>query len=178
MDKPPVPPELVAEIDALAAELAVRPHPDVARKLEWLIDALVMRGQLPKDYQRRVAALTARASVELSPVADKYSVETPVIDCIARLPLCQARCCRSDVALSQQDLDEGLPFDVARPYVLPRDRATNACACLGTDRACTIYAARPAACRAYDCRTDPRVWIDFDARIPAPDAETISRTQR
>jgi hypothetical protein len=34
--------------------------------------------------------------------------------------------------------------------------------------ACTVYAQRPGACRAYDCRHDPRVWIDFDARIPAP----------
>jgi hypothetical protein len=31
-----------------------------------------------------------------------------------------------------------------------------------------VYAQRPGACRAYDCRHDPRVWIDFEARIPAP----------
>jgi hypothetical protein len=23
-------------------------------------------------------------------------------------------------------------------------------------------------CRSYDCRTDKRIWIDFENRIPAP----------
>jgi Fe-S-cluster containining protein len=36
------------------------------------------------------------------------------------------------------------------------------------DGDCTIYERRPGACRAYDCRRDARVWIDFEARIPAP----------
>lgn len=31
-----------------------------------------------------------------------------------------------------------------------------------------MYAARPAVCRSYDCRDDPRIWSDYARRIPAP----------
>jgi Fe-S-cluster containining protein len=39
---------------------------------------------------------------------------------------------------------------------------------MNADGACTIYERRPGACRAYDCRNDRRVWLDFEARVPAP----------
>ena len=39
--------------------------------------------------------------------------------------------------------------------------------------ACTAYDYRPSTCRTYDCREDRRVWIDFEARIPAPLPESI-----
>jgi hypothetical protein len=163
-EPPPVPPDLLAELDALATALEQRPHPDVARKLEWLIDALVMRRQLPREYTARAKQLRAdRSRVRLAPIA------APVeIDCAARLHLCQARCCSFELALSAQDVAAGLPFDLARPYLVPRDGKTGACACLGADRTCTIHDQRPAGCRSYDCRSDPRVWVDFEARIPAP----------
>jgi hypothetical protein len=32
-----------------------------------------------------------------------------------------------------------------------------------------VYEHRPAICRTYDCRKDPRIWIDFEKRIPAPE---------
>jgi Fe-S-cluster containining protein len=74
-----------------------------------------------------------------------------------------------DVTLSAQDVAEGgIPFDIHQPYALPRHPETKRCVCMDETGACTIYERRPGACRAYDCRHDARVWIDFEARIPAP----------
>lgn len=166
-----MPPDLIAEIDALAATLALRPdHADLARKLEWLLDALIMRGQLPASYRRLATKIRAdRSTVRLAMFRDKYEVPNSDVDCAARIPLCGARCCSFDVTLSAQDVAaRDIPFDIEQPYMLPRDPATKRCVCTGADGACTIYERRPGACRAYDCRKDPRVWIDFEARIPAP----------
>jgi hypothetical protein len=168
---PPVPDDLVAEIDALAQTLELRPdHADLARKLEWLLDALIMRGQLPASYKRLAAKIRGdRSTVRLAMFRNKYEVPNAEIDCAARLPLCGARCCSFDVTLSKQDVAEGkLPFEIDLPYMLPRDPETKRCACMDAAGACTVYELRPGACRAYDCRGDERVWIDFEARIPAP----------
>jgi hypothetical protein len=32
-----------------------------------------------------------------------------------------------------------------------------------------VHHARPRTCRVYDCRRDPRIWLDFERRIPAPE---------
>lgn len=166
----PLPADLVDELSALVETVAARPdHADVARKLEWLIDALILRGQLPESYramQRKIRG--DRSSVRLAMFRDKYAVESAPIDCADRIPLCGARCCSFEVSLSAQDVAERiLPFDLTEPYRLPRD-AAGRCTCMDDAGACTVYAQRPGACRAYDCRHDPRVWLDFDARIPAP----------
>src|SRR3954471_4745019 len=102
--RPPVRADLVEEIDVLLRILEARPdQADVARKLEWLVDALVIRGQLPKDYSKRAMKIRAdRSSVRLTLVTDKYAKDIPDIDCAARLHLCKARCCRFEVSLSEQ----------------------------------------------------------------------------
>jgi len=163
--------ELESELKALAATLADRnDHADIARRFEWLVETLIMRGQIPASFRRLLAKVgNERSTVRLATFRDKYQVPTADIDCASRIPLCGARCCTMDVTLSAQDVVEGgIPFDVTQPYALPRDPTTKKCVCMNTDGACTIYERRPGACRAYDCRHDRRVWIDFDARIPAP----------
>ena len=167
---PPLPPDLVEELRALAAKLLERDDlDDVARKFEWLLDALVMRGQLPAAYAKVATKIRGeRSVVSLTLVDDKRSKTGPEIDCAARIHLCEARCCRFEVSLSREDIRDNIPFVVERPYQLPRDPYTKKCACMDADGACTIYEKRPASCRVYDCREDPRVWIDFEARIPAP----------
>ena len=100
---------------------------------------------------------------------DKHRVPSADIDCASLIPLCGARCCSFDVALSPQDVAERkLPFMIDEPYMLPRDPATGQCVCADATRGCTVYDDRPGACRAYDCRNDERVWIDFAAKIPRP----------
>jgi Fe-S-cluster containining protein len=168
---PPIDDDLVRELGALAADLAQRPdHADLAHRVEWLVDTLILRGQLPASFRRLIQRVGAeRSTVRLAMFRDKYQVPSADIDCASRIPLCKAKCCTMDVTLSAQDVAEGgIPFDVMQPYALPRDPATRRCVCMNADGACTIYEKRPGACRAYDCRHDPRVWIDFEARIPAP----------
>lgn len=171
-DPEPVPAELVAVMEKLAAELPELPdHDEASRRFEWLLDALILRGQLPASFRRLANKIQADRGIKvrLSTFSDKYTVESPDIDCAARIPLCGARCCSFVVALSRQDLAERkLPFVIERPYELPRDPITKRCACMDEHGACTVYDHRPATCRIYDCREDRRVWLDFEARIPAP----------
>lgn len=166
----PLPPELAAELEALAETLALRPdHADLARKLEWLLDALILRGQLPPSFKKLATKIKGdRSTVRLAMFRNKYEVPNADVDCAARIPLCGARCCSFDVTLSAQDVAErSLPFEIDQPYMLPRDSDTKRCVCMDGAGACTVYDKRPGACRAYDCRGDSRVWIDFEARIPA-----------
>jgi hypothetical protein len=170
-EPPPVSPELVAELTELAEAIAARDdHADLGARLEWLIDLLILRGQLPASFRRLAAKVKGqgdRSVVRLATFRDKYAIASPDIDCAARIPLCGARCCSFEVTLSAQDIAErSVPFDLLAPYALPR--ANGRCVCMDDGGACTIYEQRPGACRAYDCRHDRRVWIDFEARIPAP----------
>lgn len=172
----PVSPELQAELAALVEQLGARDdHADLAARVEWLIDVLILRGQLPSSFRRLAAKVRGgdRAIVRLAIFRDKYAVPSAEIDCAARIPLCGARCCSFEVTLSAQDVAERtVPWEIDRPYALPRDPATGRCVCMDARGACTIYEQRPGACRAYDCRNDPRVWIDFESRIPTPREST------
>jgi hypothetical protein len=174
---PAVPTELLAVMEKLASELPTLPDNDEAsRRFEWLLDALILRGQLPESFRRMAKRIQADRGIKirLSMVDDKYTVESPDIDCASRIPLCGARCCSFEVALSKQDLlEQKLPFVIDHPYLLPRDPASKRCACMDAEGACTAYEHRPATCRTYDCREDARVWIDYEARIPAPLPESI-----
>ena len=166
---PPVPPDLQASLEAAAG--TVKGHPEESRKLEFLLDALIMRGQLPERFRKIVSKIQADRGpkVRLSVFPDKYTLDSPDIDCSARLHLCGARCCSFDVALSEQDiLERKLPFEIERPYELPRDPVTKRCTCMDDEGLCTVYHERPGTCRTYDCRDDRRVWIDFERRVPAP----------
>jgi hypothetical protein len=88
------------------------------------------------------------------------------IDCASRLPLCRARCCHFAVVLLERDVREGaVRSDPDDPFRIER-RSDRSCVHL-VDRECSIYERRPTVCRLYDCRKDSRIWLDFDARIPA-----------
>ena len=105
------------------------------------------------------------------PEYDKYSFDGGVeIDCESRLHLCHAACCKLSFALSHQDVREGIVrWDLSRPYL--NERAEDGW-CVHLDRCnkgCTIHAQRPVPCRAFDCRNDARIWIDFERGIPNPD---------
>ncbi len=109
--------------------------------------------------------------VYLAEGEDKYTlVQTKEpIDCDARLPLCRAACCRLRVPLSRQDVDEEIAqWDPDKPFLL-RLRDDGYCVhCDASSHRCTIYEQRPGICRTYTCRTDKRIWIDFEGRIPNP----------
>jgi Fe-S-cluster containining protein len=100
----------------------------------------------------------------------KYAFEAgTAIDCDARMHLCGGACCKLPVALSKEDVEEGvLRWELGRPYLLLHDDDHH---CHHFDRAtrrCGAYAERPIPCRAYDCRHDDRIWLDFEAGVVNP----------
>jgi hypothetical protein len=106
---------------------------------------------------------------------DKYRYAEQVqIDCASRVSICRAACCRLDLALSRQDLEEGIiKWDLGRPYLIARDSDDY---CRHLDRAtcrCNVWRHRPIPCRGYDCRQDDRIWLDFEKRIINPDFDKI-----
>ena len=146
---------------------------DLEATLAAVVGALVDGGVIAgDDLERR--RLQAHALVEREPAArlgearDKYRMPALDLDCAPLLPLCRARCCQMIVYLSEADLDERvLDWDHAHPYQLPvRDGGYCRYCAPGTLR-CADYQHRPATCRGFDCRQDPRIWKDFAGRIPA-----------
>jgi Fe-S-cluster containining protein len=109
--------------------------------------------------------------VELGEPVDKYeSTSPPDLDCAALFPICRARCCSLNFALTTQDLDEGVvKWDLGRPYLIRQSVETGRCVHqdVPTGR-CGVYHHRPSICRTYDCRKDKRIWADFDRKIPGP----------
>ena len=107
--------------------------------------------------------------VEIAPPGDKYAVDGEGPPCAELIPLCGARCCKLQFALSSQDLDEGVVrWDHGRPYLIRHDADGTCVHREGAAGGCGVYGHRPAPCRSYDCRRDPRVWIDFERRLVAP----------
>jgi Fe-S-cluster containining protein len=106
---------------------------------------------------------------------DKYAFRGEAhIDCGNRVHICKAACCRMWFPLSRQDINEGvLRWDLRFPYVIARDAEGY---CKHLERAtgrCTVYQNRPIPCRAFDCRTDQRIWLDFENQVINPDLEEI-----
>lgn len=173
---------LRAAVERLTADhaRAERGIAELQQQLETLIEIMVAAGTLKPGHSalieklRKRVEVSRKAEVELGPDDDKYAITGEPIDCDARMHLCQARCCGLNVFLSRQDLEEGeLSWDIDHPYRLTRN-ADGYCGHLGRDDGyCQRYEHRPATCRSYSCKTDRRVWIDFEARIPAPMPPTL-----
>ncbi len=105
------------------------------------------------------------------PEFDKYSFEAEAkIDCKSRLHLCKAACCRLPFALSKQDIHEGvIHWDLGQPYIIAQDQDGY---CTHLERgscACSVREFRPVSCRAYDCRKNQTIWLDFDNAVINPD---------
>jgi Fe-S-cluster containining protein len=173
------------ETRALRARLASLEDTVAGTKaaLDVLLDMLAGR-ELTEGHRRLVERARRAAApgrrVKLAVYADKYQVPNAEIDCDARMHLCQGRCCAFGFVLSTQDLEDGkVRWEVDDPYVI-RHEADGYCAHFDRARGggCTTYEHRPATCRRYDCREDPRVWIDFAQRIPAPLPEGLIPPRR
>jgi Fe-S-cluster containining protein len=105
------------------------------------------------------------------PEHDKYTYQ-PVaeIDCENRVHLCRAACCKLAFALSKQDIREGvLHWDLGQPYVIAQS-ADGYCSHLERSSCrCSVWSHRPVPCRAFDCRKDKRIWLDFENKIINPE---------
>jgi hypothetical protein len=121
--------------------------------------------QLRSDYvERGMAVATQEFGVS------KYDFTGGAeIDCEDRIPLCRAACCKLPLALSREDVEEGvIRWDLGRPYMIRHGEDHY---CVHMDREthrCCAYRERPIPCRGYDCRNDKRIWLDFEARVVNP----------
>lgn len=185
MTEPPTD-DAADEIASLAAAIArVEPASfedreqlvQLRKRLELLVEMLIGRGVLRKNDARILGlfgASAARPRVRLAVVRDKHAIVGPEIDCAAHLHLCHARCCSFRVELDPVEVREGrLGWDLEEPYLLARGGDGYCTHLRGDGGGCDCYVDRPATCRTYDCREDRRVWIDYQARIPAPMPEGV-----
>jgi Fe-S-cluster containining protein len=108
--------------------------------------------------------------VMLARSEDKYDPENTVsIDCASRLHICKAKCCTLSFYLTDQDLDEGVVrWDYGRPYWIESQEDGYCVHCESGTWRCRIHPHRPLVCRAYDCRNDERIWLDFERMTPNP----------
>jgi Fe-S-cluster containining protein len=147
-----------------------------------LIELLMERGLLSVeelDERKRIVGqrlvdkfLEKEMGVALTKEADdKYSYQSTIsIDCENRLHLCWAACCRLRFALSAQDVEEGtVKWELGRPYIIRHDRDGYCHHLHRSGLNCGVYTQRPLVCRAYDCRSDKRIWADFENRIVSPE---------
>lgn len=104
------------------------------------------------------------------PEYDKYSFNQEVeIDCAARVHLCKAACCRLPFALSKQDIREGvILWDLGQPYIIDQETDGYCTHLDRRNRGCSVHPNRPVPCRAYDCRKDQKIWLDFEKQIINP----------
>ena len=154
---------------------------EAASFLYGLIELLNEKGLISieelDERKREVAKRLAKANNEKGvgvlmqePEYEKYSFEGGVkIDCENRVHLCKAACCRLPFALSKQDIREGvIHWDLGQPYMIAQSDDGY---CTHLDRGCrgcAVHEQRPVPCRAYDCRKDNKIWLDFDKRIINP----------
>jgi Fe-S-cluster containining protein len=138
-----------------------------------LVDLLITGGMINADKLRQAVEAVrdeTAAAGELATVGVLIRVdgeqagEPAVVDCAARLPVCQAVCCRLQFALSVEEIESGpLRWDLGRPYLNRRDPDGYCHECDPGSRTCGVYEQRPAVCRRYSCEGDGRIWKDFDA---------------
>lgn len=103
------------------------------------------------------------------PEYDKYTFKNESqVNCLERLPICKAICCKFPFALSRQDIEEGIiRWDFAMPYMIAH---ANDGYCVHLDRQtfqCTMREFRPVPCRGFTCQENERwqVWQDFDQKV-------------
>ncbi len=103
------------------------------------------------------------------PEYDKYTFkEEACVNCMERLPICKATCCKFPFALSKQDVEEGITrWDFRRPYLIAHDVDGY---CVHLDREtfqCKVREHRPVPCRGFDCNNNNnwQVWLDFEKNI-------------
>ena len=123
-------------------------------------------GRLAEQFEEKGLGILLQDKEE-----DKYAYPGSVkIDCASRIHLCHAACCRLAFALSKQDVQEGIvKWDLEKPYLIARGKDNYCTHIEQGPMTCSIWDKRPVPCRAFDCRRDGRIWVDFEKQIPHPD---------
>jgi Fe-S-cluster containining protein len=103
---------------------------------------------------------------------DEDENEKPaLVDCEPRLKLCRAVCCSFHFALTKKEAQgKKIAYNQKKPFFIKRE---NDGYCTHLERStlrCSIWTERPERCRKYDCRTDPKVWENWQKGILKSDA--------
>jgi hypothetical protein len=142
-----------------------------------LIDLLIEKGAVSADevaaaieqtgHDMRDAGRHATLDVIIREDSPAPAVPADEIDCAARLPFCQAACCRLRWPLTLAEVESGVvKWDLGHPFFNRHD-SHGYCHRLDADsHGCTVYEQRPQPCRQYSCRGDDRIWLDFDRMVP------------
>jgi len=157
---------------------------EVASFLYGLIELLDEKGILTieelDERKKQVAERLVRKFTESGmglmyqdPEYDKYTFEHGADeDCLSRLPVCKAVCCKFPFALSRQDVEEGIiHWEFGRPYLIAHG-ADGYCVHLDRESCkCTVYEHRTVPCRGFNCRDNERwnVWDDYEKMVIDPD---------
>jgi len=111
-------------------------------------------------------SIALRVDNDNSDDVDRDPPTVAAVDCVARMAVCQAVCCKLKFPLSPEEVDGGrLKWDIGHPYVIRH--ASNGY-CVHNDTAtghCGVYSDRPGVCRRYSCVGDTRIWSDFDGMV-------------
>jgi hypothetical protein len=126
---------------------------------------LVAQRLMKKNSEKGVGVLLQE------PEFDKYAFEGEAeVHCADRVSVCKAACCRLPFALSKQDIREGVVhWELGEPYIIAQGQDGY---CTHLDRSslhCAVREHRPVPCRAYDCRKDNQIWLDFENRHINPE---------
>ncbi|MHB1356875.1 MAG: YkgJ family cysteine cluster protein [Anaerolineae bacterium] len=148
--------------------------------LQSLLELLIAKGEVHvnelEERKKAVAESLAKSNaetphVQLTETPDKYETEQFVgVDCAGHKDVCQMICCKLWFVISVQDLTEGIiKWNCGMPYSIAQDE-DGYCVHLDRCKGCLVYSNRPLVCRAYDCRSDRRIWLDYDNKILNPEA--------
>ena len=175
--------QLAAQVVALTDELTRRldgvepmpaPPETPAQRLPMTIENVVALST--PDVLERVRVNDAQydSGVSFDLGGDKYEAENATVPCAELIPICHARCCKLRFPLGIQDLDEGvIRWDYGQPYMIRQRQSDGRCVHNDPEtRFCTVHEVRPRVCRTYDCKTDKRIWLDYEKRILAPEPFT------
>ena len=91
-----------------------------------------------------------------------------MIDCSLKIKYCHAICCYFTTVLEKGDYVENtICTEQTLNGLIKITKKEGSCECvhLSSNEKCGVYQDRPKQCKNYDCRTDSRIWIDFEANI-------------
>ena len=170
-------PRLYAGIQALHRDMQAAHQVDFdqALVLQCLVHVLLTKGLVRKEeldavYPQNAKALEeTRAQLLTGPrtAVPPPDIQAPKdLDCSAHYPQCEAACCTSfNVFLTAEEAASNkYLWDLAMPYRLLVDDDGMCVYFDAVNFKCTIWKDRPASCRNFDCRTDGRVWEDYEGR--------------
>lgn len=154
---------------------------EASANLYALVELLIAKGvigieeldQRRRGVENRLTKSFQEAEIGVAiqtPEIDKYALaEEPKVNCSERYHACKSVCCKLVFSLAWQDIQEGIRWNVGRPFICAKG-ADGYCVYLNRDNhRCRIYDIRPAACRAFDCSGDGRIWLDFEKMVINPE---------